>query len=228
MNNFLLPNNERARLAIIFLGISLVLSLAMIAVNLYLGVDGRLRTTDDLLKLSSNLFTLVMVCSLFLGVAQVLTVVFFILWFRRAYHNLHKAGMRGLLHSEGWAAGSWFVPVLFWIWPYQIMQDIYYGTPIVCRDETYEDERRASPLLPAWWALWLISMFSGFVSSALLKRDETMSLYVSCGGALLQVIAGVLLIQIIRNVSRMETDLFRRWQQQMQEQYAYQQQFTQH
>jgi hypothetical protein len=32
-------------------------------------------------------------------------IVFFVMWFRRAYNNLHKLGVRGLEYSEGWAAG---------------------------------------------------------------------------------------------------------------------------
>lgn len=45
--------------------------------------------------------------------------ILFILWFRRAYYNLHQV-VKHLEHSEGWAAGAWFVPILNFFRPYHI------------------------------------------------------------------------------------------------------------
>ncbi len=49
------------------------------------------------------------------------------MWFRRAYFNLHQK-VSYLSHSEGWAAGSWFVPIVNLYRPYQIMKEIYVET----------------------------------------------------------------------------------------------------
>ena len=51
----------------------------------------------------------------FLGIiyliAYIISGITFIMWFRRAYFNLHQK-VSWLNHSEGWAAGCWFVPIV--------------------------------------------------------------------------------------------------------------------
>ena len=44
----------------------------------------------------------------------IVTVVVFIQWFRRAYFNLHLR-TQNLRHSEGWAAGAWFIQFLIFM-----------------------------------------------------------------------------------------------------------------
>jgi len=56
-----------------------------------------------------------------------ISVITFIMWFRRAYFNLHQK-VNHLSYSEGWAAGSWFVPIINLYRPYQIMKEIYIET----------------------------------------------------------------------------------------------------
>ncbi len=41
----------------------------------------------------------------------IISIVTFILWFRRAYFNLHKL-FDGLSFTENWAALCWFIPFL--------------------------------------------------------------------------------------------------------------------
>lgn len=63
-----------------------------------------------------------------IGIVSILTcivsVVTFIMWFRRAYFNLHQM-IRNLSHDESWAAGSWFVPILNLFRPVSIMKEMY-------------------------------------------------------------------------------------------------------
>src|SRR4249919_2196416 len=55
-------------------------------------------------------------------------IVSFIMWFRRAYWNLHQVNVSAAHFPEGWAAGAWFVPFINLIRPYRIMQQIWKGT----------------------------------------------------------------------------------------------------
>ena len=50
-------------------------------------------------------------------IASVISGFTFILWFRRAYFNLHTK-INYLSHSEGWAALCWFVPFVNLSEPY--------------------------------------------------------------------------------------------------------------
>ena len=56
-------------------------------------------------------------------IIQVFSIVTFIRWFRRAYFNTHSRALNPA-YEEGWAAGSWFVPILNLFRPYQIMKEI--------------------------------------------------------------------------------------------------------
>lgn len=60
-------------------------------------------------------------------VIYVISCITFIQWFRRAYYNLGQIA-KNLSYEEGWAAGSWFVPILNYFRPYQIMKELYKKT----------------------------------------------------------------------------------------------------
>lgn len=65
----------------------------------------------------------VIASSIFL-ICYIVYLILFIMWFRRAYYNLHQITPY-LSFSEGWAAGAWFVPILGLIRPYKIMRELY-------------------------------------------------------------------------------------------------------
>jgi hypothetical protein len=85
----------------------------------------------------------------------ILSAIFFIMWFRRAYYNLHTLPWSNARYTEGWAAGSWFVPIIWFWWPYQIMMDIWRGTQNALRERLGEPQPGA--IVGWWWALYLIS-----------------------------------------------------------------------
>jgi hypothetical protein len=58
------------------------------------------------------------------GLTYLATVTGFLVWFHRAYTNLHSLGMEPLRLRAGWAVGGWFVPILNLVRPKQIMSDI--------------------------------------------------------------------------------------------------------
>ena len=67
-----------------------------------------------------------------LGISQtvisILSVVFFIYWFRRAYANLHRSGLTYLKYEESMALWAWFIPILNWFRPVKIMNEIWTET----------------------------------------------------------------------------------------------------
>lgn len=101
----------------------------------------------------------------FMGIVNVCILlvsgITFIQWFRRAYYNLHLK-VNHLEFSEGWAAGSWFVPIICLFRPYHIMKELYEKT------DDYLDEKKikintafSTRFLGAWWTLWIISNLIG-------------------------------------------------------------------
>jgi hypothetical protein len=76
------------------------------------------------------------------------------MWCHRAYRNLPALGAGVVRFSPGWAAGSWFVPVLNLFRPYQVLRELWV-------------QSRTSPepwtLLKRGWAFFLLgSLLSSF------------------------------------------------------------------
>jgi hypothetical protein len=147
----------------------------------------------------------------FLSLAVVITsLVYFIRWFRRAYFNLHLRADY-LTFSEGWAAGSWFVPILCWFRPYQIMKELYTETDNYLSNKipSYVPTTNIM-ILNTWWALWIINNFLGnFVMRMTFKNDTIDGMMdASIGSMIMSFIGlplGLLVVKIIKDYSEMET-----------------------
>lgn len=101
------------------------------------------------------------------GVAQlivfVVTLIFWLRWFSRAYKNLPSLGAQHLRFSPGWAVGAWFVPFLNLFRPKAMTDDTWRASdpnaPPVQGDAWRE--KRVTPLLHWWWALFILSAILG-------------------------------------------------------------------
>jgi hypothetical protein len=95
-----------------------------------------------------------------IGVAQfallIVTAVFFIRWFKRAYENVAPLGGERR-YGVGWAIGAWFVPILNLWRPKQIANDIWRAT-------NAPGDPGISPLLTSWWAAFLISNWASQIA----------------------------------------------------------------
>lgn len=132
------------------------------------------------------------------GMAQIGLIIVFIQWFRRAYHNLHKAKVSNLSTSEGWAAGAWFVPIVSLFRPYQIMMEIWNKTKEYVRSHSVDDssidfetDSRASSssIVGIWWAFWIASSIAGNISFQIARRAETLEALVNA--SMMSLIADV-------------------------------------
>lgn len=135
--------------------------------------------------------------------------VFFILWFRRAYYNLHAVGRR-MEFTEGWAAGAWFVPLLNLVRPYQIMREIWVDTQLASYDRVEKD----TSLVGWWWAIFLINNFVSNIAGRLyrdsgtLEQIQTASTWMIVSD-IIEIGALLVVIHMIRETRTMERDLYR-------------------
>ncbi len=206
------PNQQRAKIAVIFLFIVMALDIIS-AISDYLEynllsivVNGGLITEEEA---SSNDFRQMMVGILY-SIVFITSGITFICWFRRAYYNLHLKA-EYLTYSEGWAAGGWFVPVLGWFRPYQIMRELFVETDkiLIAKVEGYQPKINKM-LLGVWWALWIISSFLGnFVLKYSFKADTVEEMSTSTIASLilsaLGVPLGLMIIKIVKDYSHMES-----------------------
>lgn len=137
------------------------------------------------------------------------TVVFFIMWFRRAYWNVHVVSNEAQ-HSEGWAAGSWFVPFLNLVRPYQIMKEIWNETQKAIAPERFKSDQ----LVGWWWATFLTGGILDNIAARLtwraydLEQFKTAAAFMTISD-LFSFIPLILIIILIRDIRQFEEVLFR-------------------
>jgi hypothetical protein len=177
------------KIIIVLIGLSLFFSIFSIA-------QGSYYWAIDMPVLGLSMFTGYLITS-------ILSSVLFLQWFRRAYHNLHKAGAKNLITTEGWAVGSWFVPILNLIRPYEIMREIWIGTQQMYTPNKFERSAIASStgLVNGWWTTFLFSRVIGVLLSFVPNN------YFSVFTNLISLLAAYYTYQMIKESSKHQTML---------------------
>lgn len=205
------PNGQRAKNAIILIWIMLALDIISV-------ISGYFQY--DLLQMAANgneisieqanaNDTREQIIGLLYLIAFIISAVTFIQWFRRAYYNLHLR-VTNLSYTEGWAAGSWFVPILCLFRPYQIMRELYVETKaLVTRKGVVINSNFTTSTLGVWWTFWLINNVMGQFVFRYAQRAETIDeLTISTVTSMATNIVGVLLalltIKVIANYAAVE------------------------
>jgi hypothetical protein len=100
----------------------------------------------------------------------VVTVVTFGRWIVRANGNVRALGADGLPTTPGWAVGYFFVPILNLWRPYQAMRDVSRAS----RNPASWASAPYRPVLPVWWALWILVNVAGQIAFRLNLRARTL------------------------------------------------------
>lgn len=101
----------------------------------------------------------------------VLSAFTFILWFRRAYYNLSLR--TSIDHSDAWAAGSWFVPLLNLFRPYQIMNELFTKTTNLINRKSTHFTKNDSTLIGVWWTLWIVGNYVARLFTRAARNADT-------------------------------------------------------
>lgn len=204
------PNGQRAKIAILFIWICTGLEVISLVsgyfqYQLLQGVNngGELSPATA----SAN-DTREQIIAFALLAASIVSIVTFIQWFRRAYFNLHQR-IDGLAYSEGWAAGSWFVPVISLFRPYQIMKELYFQTKHYLLNRGFDVYRFTFTALGWWWTLWIISTILGQFMFRYSLNAETLDQLITTtvagmAGNLVAIPLGLITVKIIRDYAAME------------------------
>jgi hypothetical protein len=145
-------------------------------------------------------------------IVYIISTVTFIQWFRRAYFNLHLR-VDYLLHTEGWAAGSWFVPVISLFRPYQIMKELYEESIELLEKRGIRVPDISMNYISVWWAFWILSSIFGQVILRITLKSNTVDDYIFttiCGMIqnIVNIPLAILAIQVIKNYAKLEPHLF--------------------
>lgn len=151
-----------------------------------------------------------------IGIVQmggyIVTIIFFLNWFRRAYGNINRIGIQTKF-SEKMSIWAFFIPFISLYRPYQIMKEIWVQIQVKIRDLSpgYFVER-SSTLMSIWWAFFLFNNFLGNLAFRLARRADTVEQLITSSqlyfiSDLLQVLEAYLVILLIQKISGLEIKL---------------------
>ncbi len=208
------PNGQRAKNAIIFIWIILVLDVLSL-ISGYFQYD-LLKTVVNGGFISPVQATLndlrEQIIAILYLLASIFSAIKFIQWFRRAYFNLHLH-VDYLLHPEGWAAGSWFVPIVSFYRPYQIMKELYEESIELLEKRGIRIPDISMSYISIWWAFWILSSIFGQIILRITLKSNTVDDYIftticSMIQNIVNIPLALLAIQVIKNYAKLEPHLF--------------------
>lgn len=139
-------------------------------------------------------------------VLYAVTGVVFIAWFRNAYTNVERLGVKGMRWSAGWSIGAWFVPFLNLVRPKAILNDIWRGS-----DPRLPVGGSLSPQSPPvlyglWWAAWILGAIVDRVAAASFGGAQTLSALSSATQEMMfadfvSLIAAILAIAVVYSLA---------------------------
>ncbi|WP_445716547.1 DUF4328 domain-containing protein [Flavobacterium sp.] len=207
------PNADRAKYAMIMILIVLFLdAVSVYSSYLQLGLLNDLNegfyVPEDVLS-ANDLREQIIAIVYF--ITMITSAVFFIQWFRRAYYNL-QVRTGSCEHSDGWAAGSWFVPIISLFRPYQIMKELDTKTSKLIGKVTGNEVPTNGLVMGFWWALWIITNYIGNYIFKMAFKEETIENYISATTAeminsLLGIPLAILAYFVIKNYADKEAEL---------------------
>lgn len=211
MNN-IRPNEQRANIAILMIWIVLAMELISLISNyfqynlLQSVLDGnplpmdQAEANDTRVKLIGVLYFIV----------YIISAITFIMWFRRAYFNLHNR-VEFLEHSEGWASGSWFVPFISLYRPFKIMEELYEELLGILYKKDI-DTNITTQFLGWWWFLWILNGIVSRISNRYSLKAETLnelttSTTIEIIGNIIAIPLAIIAVKVIKDASTLETEV---------------------
>lgn len=206
-NYELRPNQSRAKNAVLFLKIILALEIvSLISSYLQYALLNNVNITEELAAANDSRQQIVGV--LYLGV-YIGAAATFIMWFRRAYHNLGQLE-ENLAYLQNDTGISWFIPILNLYKPYRIMKDLYTKTHSVL-----EENGSPSPSLSSfstvkfWWILWVLISILGSISFRMSSNSDSIDVLMIATVIdmivnIISIPTAILAIQVIRNYEQTE------------------------
>lgn len=204
------PNGQRAKYATLL--IWAVLAMDIISIVSYMFQYNLIRDagnggtiTTETAEANDNRVQIIAIVYLVIFIISAIT---FILWFRRAYFNLHLK-TKTLTFLEGWAAGAWFVPIVNLYRPYQIMKELYDKTIELLNQKGLLLNTMTTRFLGWWWTFWILNNIAEqivyrYSKIAITIEQLTNSTILSMAKHCIGIPLALLAIKVIHDYSKLE------------------------
>jgi hypothetical protein len=213
--NTLKPNQQRAKIVLTFIWLVLAFEIISLISDYFqfLLLQNAAEGKHVSLEMANANDNRQQVIAIVYVIVYIISGITFILWFRRAYFNLHIK-KNNLSYTDGWAAGCWFVPILNFYKPYQIMKELYRETDNLLSTKYVNDaEHLKTSTLGWWWALFLISGLIGRIAFNYSLHTDTVdkligSTVASMLSSIVSIPLALITIKVIKDYSNIEPLLF--------------------
>lgn len=205
------PNNQRAKIALSMIGIVLGLEIiSLVSSGFQYDLLQTVSNGGDVSYEAAEANDLrEQIIGIIYIIAYIISGITFIMWFRRAYYNLHQK-VNNLSYTDGWAAGSWFVPIVNLFRPYQIMKELYVESKryIIGNDDSLQLDLNTN-FVGIWWALWILAGVLGQIVYRLSLNAVTLSelttvTILSMISGVIGIALGIVTLKVIRDYSKVE------------------------
>lgn len=142
-------------------------------------------------------------------VAGVAAAVTFISWLRQVRSNAERFCKAPHRRSRGWVIGGWFVPIVSFWFPKQIVDDIVAASSSRTSPHADDLPRLRASVVQTWWATWIASNVVSFADPTFLSDQpaagdllRTASVTTAC--AVLTVVCAVYAVRVIQLVNNLQ------------------------
>jgi len=157
----------------------------------------------------------IMIANLIQIVIYIVSIVFFLRWFKRAYGNLIRRH-QPMEFSETGAVLGFFIPIVFWFRPYQAGKEIFLKTQYAIKEfnSSFKIDTDASFVGLWWFIYWANTIFVGYTSrklEAALEAGDIPAFLNANGYAMISKVTAIIsvlsVMHLIRKISKLETQL---------------------
>ncbi|HPH63141.1 MAG TPA: DUF4328 domain-containing protein [Paludibacteraceae bacterium] len=162
-------------------------------------------------SLSSSLILLA-VFAMILVLVNLISAITFIVWFKGAYHNIGLK-VEKMKYGEGWAIGCWFVPILNFFRPYEMMNEIFEETNRFFSKKG-KDISLEKDIVGIWWFAYIIINFVfnvifRFMEGDSVDPDDQISFSITwMVYSIVMVPLALVTIRMIKNYAKAEKALY--------------------
>ncbi len=221
-------NNSRFKTAVGFVIFSMVgyLAIAGIWLFLYNGFNQALSGNFDFSGAGMFLALAESMTAITVGqfVFYIVNGILFINWFQRSYNNLHLYRAPDLSQGRSMATWGWFIPFANWYIPSKVMASIWkgYNHLLVKINSPNANQNASVSPVQIWWGLWVAGSIISTIGSRTIDPERNidgvpMSLLAIAVGTGLQALAGIFLINLMKKVREMESEVYEHKDQLMEE-----------
>jgi hypothetical protein len=205
----------RALLVIFFMSIFIVLCFYAISADIsVISLASRGLSGEDIsYHEASVLADQLNICGSLQVLAFVITALFFCIWIYRAHKNLPALNAYHLKYTPGWAIGWYFIPILWWVYPYRVMREIWQASDPRgdVLDVNAWQNAPVSPLVGGWWAFYVIASIVAtaarvHVGGAEDFDDILTGSYLYLAYDIAFIITAILAIMLIFNIDRRQRE----------------------